>query len=80
MASQTITAPVISLAILKVNWDAKRKDYVDNFVPIVAECIRLSDHDVVSIPNLQMDIRTKFGLRIPQNQLRGVLTRVSKRG
>lgn len=80
MASQTITAPVISLAILKVNWDAKRKDYVDNFVPIVAECIRLSDHDVVSIPNLQMDIRTKFGLRIPQNQLRGVLTRVSKQG
>ena len=40
----------------------------------------LADHDVVSIPQLQQDIRAKFGLRIPQNQLRAVLTRVSKHG
>ncbi len=63
VASTTITPSIISLAILKVNWDKKRKDYVDNFVPIVAEAIRLSDHDVVSIPQLQQDIRAKFGLR-----------------
>jgi hypothetical protein len=80
VTSHTITASVVSLAILKVNWDTRRKDYVDNFVPIVAECIRLADHDVVSLPNLQRDILSKFGLRIPQNQLRTILSRVTKHG
>ena len=48
----SITAPMISLAMLKVHWDTRRKDYIDNFVPMVAECIRTSEHDVVSIPAL----------------------------
>jgi len=26
-----------SLAVLKVNWDQRGKDYVDNFIPFVAE-------------------------------------------
>jgi hypothetical protein len=30
-----------SLAILKANWD-KGHDYIDNFVPFVAECAILS--------------------------------------
>lgn len=80
MTQTGITPAIISLAVLKVNWDTKRKDYVDNFVPIIAECIRLSEHEVVSLPNLQQDIRSKFGLRVPQHQLRAVLTRVSKHG
>jgi hypothetical protein len=80
VTAHLITAPIVSLAILKVNWDARRKDYVDNFVPIVAECIRLGEHEVVSLPNLQFNILTRFGLRIPQNQLRAILSRVSKQG
>lgn len=31
----SITAPLISLAMLKVHWDTRRKDYIDNFVPMV---------------------------------------------
>jgi hypothetical protein len=80
VASNSITPSIVSLAILKVNWDKKRKDYVDNFVPIVAEAIRLSQHDVVSLPALQQDLLSGFGLRIPQNQLRAILSRVSKQG
>jgi hypothetical protein len=80
VASNSITPAIVSLAILKVNWDKKRKDYVDNFVPIVAEAIRLSHNDVVSLPALQQDLLSGFGLRIPQNQLRAILSRVSKHG
>ena len=74
----SITAPLISLAMLKVYWDTRRKDYIDNFVPMVAECIRTSEHDVVSIPALQQDVRTVFGLRIPQHNLRIILNRIAK--
>ena len=76
----SITAPLISLAMLKVYWDTRRKDYIDNFVPMVAECIRTSGHDVVSIPTLQQNVRTAFGLRLPQHNLRIILNRIAKLG
>ncbi|MFC1905625.1 hypothetical protein ACFLXL_02315 [Chloroflexota bacterium] len=76
MASQTI----ISLAILKVNWDQQHKGYLDNFVSIVAECIRLSPHDIISIPNLQKELQSRFGLNFPQNALNVILKHVKKYG
>ena len=76
----SITAPMISLAMLKVHWDTRRKDYIDNFVPMVAESIRTSEHDVVSLPALQQDVRTAFGLRLPQHNLRFILKRIARLG
>jgi hypothetical protein len=76
----SITAPLISLAILKVHWDTRRRDYIDNFVPMVAECIRTSEHDVISIAALQQEVRTAFGLRLPQHNLRIILNRIAKLG
>lgn len=70
---------LVSLAILKVNWDNNR-DYLDIFVPIVAEAIRLADDEVVVTSRLQEDIRQRFGLIIPQNTLKSMLSRVKKRG
>lgn len=78
--NSSITAPLISLAMLKVHWDTRRKDYIDNFVPMVAECIRTSQHDVVSIGSLQQEVRTAFGLRLPQHNLRIILNRIAKAG
>lgn len=76
-----ITNPtILSMALLKVNWDYSRKDYLENFVPIVAECIRLSQEDVVSLPDLQQQLLTRFGLRFPQNAIRVILRRVGKQG
>src|SRR5690606_32070510 len=76
----SVTAPLISLAMLKVHWDTRRKDYIDNFVPMVAESIRTSPNDVVSIPALQQEVRTAFGLRLPQHNLRIILNRIAKLG
>ena len=39
---------VASLAILKVNWD-RGQDYVANYVPFVAECLRKAPHDEISL-------------------------------
>jgi len=37
-----ITPTISSLALLKVSYDRQRKDYFDNFVPMIAECLRRS--------------------------------------
>ena len=72
-------ATLVSLAILKVNWDVFGKDYVENFVPFVAEAVRLSTAAAVSLPELQQSVVDTFGLRIPQHSLKTILVRVAKR-
>lgn len=74
------TAALASLAILKVNWDRLGRDYIENFVPFVAEILRQSSEDVVSLPVLQESLRHRFGLDLPLNPLRQVLQRAVKHG
>lgn len=68
-----------ALAILKVNWD-ERKDYIANFLPIVAHCIRQADGDVVAIADIQESVRETFEIRIPQGPLKTILGRASREG
>ena len=37
-----------SLAILKVNWEERREDYLDNFIPFVREALRGLETEEVS--------------------------------
>lgn len=71
---------LISLAILKVNWDLEKKDYLENFVSIVAESVRLLPEDVVSLAELQEAVRRHFGIELAQNSLRIILNRAKRRG
>lgn len=75
-----VNPAIVSLAILKVNWDRHRKDYLENFVPLVAECVKLSDADPISGQVIQEALRTQFGLRIPQNTVKLLLNRLRKTG
>jgi len=59
-----ITPTISSLALLKVSYERQRKDYFDKFVPMVAECLRRSAEDVVSLPDLQSDLREQIGLQV----------------
>ena len=74
-----VNPTVSSLALLKVNYDRQRKDYFDNFVPMVVECLRVSPEEVVSLPTLQSDLQQHFGLKLPQNAIKTVLKRARKR-
>lgn len=74
--SQARGTTISSLAFLKVNWDQYRKDYLDNFVPLLAECIRTSEADVVSQAELQTDLRDKFGLNFPLHAIKVLLPRL----
>jgi hypothetical protein len=45
--SPTISGHLVSLAILKENWN-QGQTYLDNFVPFVAECLRGAEGQVTS--------------------------------
>lgn len=70
---------IATLAILKVNWD-ERRDYIGNFVPLVAHCLRESGAKAASVPELQESVLTTFGLRIPQGALQTILHRAAREG
>jgi hypothetical protein len=70
---------ITSLAILKVNWD-RGLDYIDNFVPFIAESLRNAPQPEVSMAYLQQAMIDSFGLRIPQGALKTILKRTVKRG
>jgi len=69
-----------SLAVLKVNWDQRGKDYVDNFIPFVAEALRRCPQDHISVAQLQEVMRDSFGLVIPQGALNTLLRRSERYG
>lgn len=71
---------LISLAILKVNWDREQKDYLDNFLLIVAQSLIYLPQDAISLAELQGVIRSQFGLDLSQGALRTLLSRARKRG
>lgn len=75
-----VESVITSLAILKVNWDRLGQDYIENFVPFVAECLRNAPQPEISLPQLQGAISESFGLRIPQGALRTILRRCARRG
>lgn len=74
-----LSSTICSYAILKANWE-ENKYYIDSFIPIIAECIRLSRHDIVSIQDLKTEVKNRFGLDIPLNSINYILKRVKKIG
>ena len=74
------SSALISLAILKVNWDRLHVDYIENFVPFVVECARSRSEEVISLPTMQQMVSDNFRLSLPQNALRMIIIRATKRG
>lgn len=71
---------LLSLAILKTNWDTSQKDYIENFVPFVAELISRKKYTVLDDRQLSEDFKTEFGLVIPTHPTITILNRAAKRG
>ncbi|MDA8215795.1 MAG: hypothetical protein M0Z64_11065 [Nitrospiraceae bacterium] len=71
---------IVSLAVLKANWDHHRGDFLENFVLIVAESIKLLKAEIVTLQDVQNKLKSHFGLNLPQNAIETILKRVKKRG
>lgn len=74
-----ILRAISALAVIKVNWD-ESKDYIANFVPIVAHGIHRSEHEQVSLPDTQAIVEAEFGLRIPHGAMQTILNRMARDG
>lgn len=75
----SIQRNLMSLAILKVNWAGER-DYVENFIPFIAQALYLSKQSEISLPEIQSILEKEFGLTIPQGPLKTILKRANRKG
>jgi hypothetical protein len=74
-------SPVLtSLAVLKANWDVRGQDYLQTFVPLIAETIRLSPYELISLSSVQQQLQMTFGLLLPQNVIDALLRRLFRGG
>jgi hypothetical protein len=71
------TAPLSSLALVKLNFDAGR-GYLDQFVPMVAYSAYLCNTPVVALQDVHGKLKEEFALTIPQNTIKRILTRAAK--
>lgn len=58
---------LLSLAILKVNWDHLKKDYIENFVPFVATLLKKKNYQFIEVSKICNDFKVEFGLIIPRH-------------
>lgn len=77
-SGQAPSPRLVSLAILKANWNDGRS-YLDNFVPFVAACLR-EEAKPMTVKQVQTAMRKMFGIRIPQHALETVLKRAGGEG
>lgn len=71
---------LLSLAILKTNWDIYQKDYIENFIPFVATIIARKRYTSLDEKQLSEDFNSEFGLIIPIHPTITILNRAAKRG
>ncbi|UOR00225.1 hypothetical protein MUN81_22555 (plasmid) [Hymenobacter sp. 5317J-9] len=78
--SRTASAEVLtSLAILKVQV-GQGQDFLQNFIPFVAECVRADPSGVVTVPAIQAGFKKLFGFNVPAGVVLNLLRRATKQG
>ena len=74
------TQLIVSYAMLKALADETPQDFIQIFVPFVAECVRISNDPVVSTPAIQGLLKQHFSLSIPQSAIDKMLDRLRLKG
>lgn len=84
MPDKSLDKVLISLAFMKVNWDQRRRDYIDNFLPFLATLMVRKKYESIEenaeqINKLANDFEQEFGLIIPYHPMITILNRARKR-
>lgn len=72
---------LLSLAIIRTNWEHLHKDYIENYVPLVGSLIKQKDYTEIAnekIGEICNDFKSEFGLVIPSYPMVTILNRLSK--
>jgi len=75
-----ISPLVISLAFIKTNHDSKKNDYLSMFLPLIEECIRADDNEIISRERIQGLMRDNFGLTIPLHVIKALISKLKHKG
>lgn len=79
-SARTASAEVLTtLAVLKVH-EEQGQDYLQNFMPFVAECIHAEAGSVVTATTLQTGFKRLFGFEVPVGVMQTLLRRASRQG
>ena len=70
------TATLTSLAILRVNLEERRGDYIENLRPFILQVLYSRKPDPVTDTIVASHIREDFGLVVPRRTIQRVLTRL----
>ena len=76
----TESRTLLALAVLRVNFDRSGRDFIDTFVPFVADCLKRAPRPEISLPELQACIHDEYGLAIPQAAMSTILRRAARAG
>jgi hypothetical protein len=72
---------IASLALLKVSWDtARRKDYLENFVPFLVTLISRKGYATIKTRDLCRDFQAEYGLVVPYHPMISLVTRAARSG
>lgn len=71
---------ISSLAILKVNWDRLKKDYIESFIPFIATLIKNKDYKNIIANKVCEDFALEYGIIIPYHPMITILKRAQTRG
>lgn len=80
MGNGVSSSTLVSLAILKTNYDELGKSYIHNFLPFLADCLNECSHSVASAPEIQECLEKTFGFRLPQGVIQTLLKRAAREG
>jgi len=71
---------ISSLALLYANYYAKKRDYIETFVPFIATLIKKYEYEKIIITDICNHFTREFGLIIPYHPMQTILTRCKRRG
>lgn len=71
---------ICSLAMLTSNWQVNKRDYIENFIPLIATLISKKKYKEIVMANIIADFQMEFGLIIPYHPMQTILARARRRG
>lgn len=69
-----------SLAILKSNWDAGGRSYVDYFVPFIVDCLRSTTAAQLSSAEIASTVYERFAIALPEGVIQTALKSAARQG
>ncbi len=70
---------ITSLAILKVNWDTQKKDYIEIFLPFLVHLFLEKKYESIIEEKVCQDFKDEFGIVIPYHPMVTILRRAKTR-